>query len=96
MRRDQAILLLTTHREFLRGLGVKSLNLFGSVARDEAKPDSDIDLLVEFNQPKGLFQILEVKFYLEDLLGCSVDLGTEQALREHARDIVLREAICVF
>jgi hypothetical protein len=64
MRRDEAILLLTTHREFLISLGVKSLNLFGSVARDEAKPDSDIDLLVEFNKPKGLFQILEVKFWL--------------------------------
>jgi hypothetical protein len=39
MRRDEAILLLTTHREFLISLGVKSLNLFGSVARDEAKPE---------------------------------------------------------
>lgn len=96
MRRDDVILLLTSHREFLKNLGVKSLNLFGSVARDEAEPHSDIDLLVEFNNPKGLFQLLEVKFYLEDLLGCPVDLGTEQALREHARNTILKEAICVF
>jgi predicted nucleotidyltransferase len=96
MRRDDAIALITSNRKFLNDLGVKSLNLFGSVARDEARPDSDVDLLVEFDRPKGLFQLLEVKFYLEDLLGCPVDLGTEQALREHARDNILQESICVF
>jgi predicted nucleotidyltransferase len=96
MRRDNTILLLVSNRKFLNDLGVKSLNLFGSVARDEAQPDSDVDLLVEFDHPKGLFQLLEIKFYLEDLLGCPVDLGTEQALREHSRDTILQEAICVF
>ena len=96
MRRDNAILIITNHRESLNDLGVKSLNLFGSVARDEARPDSDIDLLVEFDNPKGLFQLLQVKFYLEDLLACSVDLGTEQALREHARTAILKEVIRVF
>ena len=96
MRRDHAISVLTNHRQSLNDLGVKSLNLFGSVARDEACPHSDIDLLVEFDNPKGLFQLLQVKFYLEDLLACSVDLGTLQALREHARARILKEAICVF
>jgi uncharacterized protein len=96
MRRNDAICLLASHRKFLQELGVKSLNLFGSVARDEATDQSDIDLLVEFYQPKGLFQLLTVQFYLEDLFGLPVDLGTEQALREHARERILKETICVF
>jgi uncharacterized protein len=96
MRRNDAICLLASHREFLQELGVKSLNLFGSLARDEATDQSDIDLLVEFYQPKGLFQLLTVQFYLEDLFEFPVDLGTEQALREHARESILKETICVF
>lgn len=78
------------------GNGVKSLNLFGSVARDEARLDSDVDFLVEFNQPGGLFQLLQVQYYLEDILGVSVDLGTEDALREHLREPVLKDVICAF
>lgn len=62
MRRENAISVLMNHQESLSNLGVKSLNLFGSVARDEARPDSDIDLLVAFNNPKGLFQLLKVQY----------------------------------
>ena len=50
MKRDEVLAILAAHREPLQRLGVKSLTLFGSVARDEARPDSDVDLLVEFNQ----------------------------------------------
>jgi len=76
-------------------LGVKSLDLFGSVARNEARPDSDVDFLVEFSEPGGLFQLFRVQHYLEDLVGCAVDFGTEDALREHLRESVLKEAIRV-
>jgi hypothetical protein len=54
MKRDRAIAILKLHQDKLKDFRVKSLDLFGSVARDEARPDSDVDLLVEFDRPVGL------------------------------------------
>jgi predicted nucleotidyltransferase len=96
MKRDQVLEIIAKHREELKQLGVKSLFLFGSVARDEANMNSDVDLLVEFNRTVGLFEFIEVKIYLEDILGCSVDLGTEKALKEHLREPVLKDMINAF
>lgn len=96
MKRDEVLKILATHRQPLEDLGVKSLSLFGSVARDEARLDSDVDLLVEFNRQGGLFQLLRVQHYLEDILGCSVDLGTEDSLKEHLREPVLKDVIHAF
>jgi uncharacterized protein len=95
MKRNDVLALVQTHRNSLIQLGVKSLDLFGSVARDEAQPNSDVDFLVEFNQPTGLFQLLQVKHYLEDILERPVDLGTRTALREHLREHVLKDLIHV-
>jgi uncharacterized protein len=95
MKRNDVLALVQTHRNSLIQLGVKSLDLFGSVARDEAQPNSDVDFLVEFNQPTGLFQLLQVKHYLEDILERPVDLGTRTALREHLREPVLKDLIHV-
>lgn len=96
MKRDKVLAILTAHREKLKHLGVKSLSLFGSVARDEARVDSDVDLLVEFNQSIGLFEFAEIRLYLEDILGCSVDLGTQNSLKEHLREPVLKDVIHAF
>ncbi|AFZ12528.1 DNA polymerase beta domain protein region [Crinalium epipsammum PCC 9333] len=96
MKRDEVLYILATHRKQLQEMGVKSLNLFGSVARDEAHLDSDVDFIVEFDRPGGLFQLLQVQYYLEDILGCSVDLGTQDALREHLREPVQKDIICAF
>ena len=96
MKRDEVLAILAAHREHLQKLGVKSLSLFGSVARDEAHTNSDVDLLVEFNRQGGFFQLLQAQYYLEDILGCSVDLGTQDALREHLREPVLEDAIDAF
>ena len=96
MKRDEVLAIVAAHREQLQKMGVKSLQLFGSVARDEAGPDSDVDFLVEFNQPVGLFEFIEVRLYLEDILGCSVDMGTQDALREHLREPVLTDLIYAF
>jgi predicted nucleotidyltransferase len=75
--------------------GVKSLALFGSVARDEATEASDIDLLVEFDRPVGLFHLVRTQQFLEGLLGRSVDLVTEGGLKPRARARVLAEAVHV-
>jgi predicted nucleotidyltransferase len=96
MKRDQALAILANHREELKALGVKSLDLFGSVARDEARPDSDIDFLVDFSIEASLFDLFRVQHYLEDILGCPIDLGTKDALREHLREPVLKEVIRAF
>ena len=96
MKRDEVLEIIAEHRKQLQEMGVKSLNLFGSVARGEARPDSDIDFLVEFERPGGLFQLLKVQYYLEDILNSSVDLGTEDALKEHLREPVLKDVIHAF
>ena len=70
--------------------------LFGSVAREQAKPDSDVDFLVEFSKPIGFFDFFRVQHYLEDILGCNVDLGTFDALKEHLRKPVSEELVRVF
>jgi hypothetical protein len=64
MKRDEVIAIIAVHREQLQEMGVKSLELFGSVARDEARPDSDVDFLVEFNRPVGLFKFIAVRLYM--------------------------------
>jgi uncharacterized protein len=95
MRRDEALAILETHREELRRRGVKSLAVFGSVARDEARPDSDVDLLLELERPMGLLGFVGIQEYLEQILGCKVDLGTPDSLKPAIRDRVLQEAIRV-
>lgn len=81
MRRDQVIRILASRRrELYDDYAVKSLALFGSVARDEARQDSDVDLLVEFSHPVGLFEFIGLQQFLEFLLGCPVDLGTTASL----------------
>lgn len=96
MQRDQVIEIVTAHQNELKAMGVRSLDLFGSVARDEATSESDVDFLVELNRPIGLFKFMSIKHYLEDILNCKVDLGTIQALREHLRDPILKDVIRVF
>jgi len=93
MKRDRAIAILKLHQEKLKDFRVKSLDLFGSVARDEARPDSDVDLLVEFDRPVGLFTFLRLQRYLETILDCSVDLGTTDSLKDYLREPVLKEIV---
>jgi predicted nucleotidyltransferase len=81
--------------EITKQFGVKSLLLFGSVARDEATSSSDVDLLVEFNRPVGYFGLFALQDYLEKLLGCPVDLGTPDSLKPYIKDRVMGELIRV-
>ena len=87
--------LLKQHQTELHQRGVKSLAVFGSVARGEETPSSDIDVLVEFDRPVGLFEFIRLKLFLEDLTSCRVDLVTADAIRPAMRSNILREAIYV-
>ena len=92
--RQEALDKLESNRGELRQMGVKSLSLFGSLARDEATDHSDVDLLVEFDRPIGLFQFIRVQQYLQEVLGVDrVDLVMLDALHEELRDDILRDAI---
>jgi len=93
LTRADALARLRRHREELTSLRVRSLALFGSVARDDAAPSSDVDLLVEFSAPVGLFEFLELKERLEQILGVNVDLVTRDALKSQLRDRILAEAV---
>ena len=96
MKREKVIEILSEHNaEMKQQFGVESLSLFGSVARNEATEASDVDLLVEFNRPTGLFGLVLLQRYLEALLGCNVDVGTAAGLRPRIRERVLREALRV-
>ena len=96
MNRDDVLGLLREHKETLtQRFGVVELALFGSVARDRAKEESDVDILVRFDGPATSKRYFGVQFYIEDLLGRPVDLVTSKALRKELRPFVEREAIDV-
>ena len=96
MNRKHVLALAQAHQSELELLGVKALELFGSVARDEAQPHSDVDFLVDFAIEPTLFDVFRVQHYLEDLLGCAVDVGTRAALKAHLREPVTKDAVRVF
>ena len=81
--------------EIRRRFGVRELSVFGSVARDEAGDTSDVDVLVTFEGTADFDRFMDLRFYLEDLLGRRIDLVTDQALRQEMREQVEREAVHV-
>jgi predicted nucleotidyltransferase len=96
MTREELLALLAQHKPVLKErFGVKSLKLFGSFARGTARDDSDVDVLVEFDEAPSLNALFGAQFYIEDLLGRSVDLVTESALRLEFRPYVERDAIAI-
>ena len=96
MNRQQAIDILAKLKpELVNRFGVTRLALFGSTVRDEASPDSDIDIIVAFDGPATSKRYFGVQFFLEDQLGCPVDLVTEKAMRAELRPFIEREAVNV-
>lgn len=91
--RDEVAAVLNGHRALLDRYHVRSVAIFGSVARGEATADSDIDLLVEFSTPIGLFQFVRLKAALEDILERPVDLATPKSLKPQLRERILKEAV---
>ena len=92
MTRDDILKTIEANRPRLVLLGVSELALFGSFARDEAGPDSDVDFLVEFSE-KSFDRYMELKELLEDLLGRKVDLVLKSAIKPRLRDRILNEAV---
>ena len=94
MSREQVLSALTgVFPRLSSEYGVSSLALFGSVARGDARPDSDVDVLVEFRQPIGLLRFGALQAELEDLIGRRVDLVEPDALHPALRDGILAEAL---
>ena len=95
MTREEVLTTLALSRPDLDRFHVTSLSIFGSVARDEASVDSDVDILVEFDPGAvvGLFEFVRLQRYLTQLLGRRVDLATPDALHKALRASILSEAI---
>ena len=89
---------LRAHEAELRRLGVHHAAVFGSVARGQARPESDIDVLVELDpeRPMGVFEYTRVKLYIGELLGGASDVVNRRKLKPLLRDNILREAVNVF
>jgi len=95
MNREKALHRLRAHKTELQRLGIQSLALFGSVARGESTNQSDIDLLIGLEPPFTFDRYIKAKFFLEDLLGCPVDLVMEETLKPRARIKIQQELIRV-
>lgn len=96
MRLDQVKQLLHQARPDLAArFGVTTILIFGSVARGEDRPDSDVDVLVEFDRPMTLFGLFDLQHHLETILGSRVDVGTVAGLKPRVRSQVMSEAIRV-
>lgn len=96
MRKQQVLHLLTISKPLLKEkYGVTKIALFGSTARDTANPNSDIDILIDFDSPATSKRYFGVLFYLEDLLQHPIDLITENALRPELRPYIEKETIYV-
>jgi uncharacterized protein len=98
MDRDAVVERLRAHEAELKAMGVARLSLFGSVARGEAGPDSDVDVAAEFdrNRPFGIFQFVELEARLAELLGTKVDLVGEPIAKARFLARVDRDRVHVF
>ena len=93
LRREEILKALRDCRPLLDAFGVSRLSLFGSFARDEGREDSDVDLLVEFGKPIGLFEFVRLQRELGARLGRRVELVTPTALKPQLRDRIFGEAV---
>lgn len=91
----EPLVLLRQHEpELKKRFGVATIGIFGSFARGEERPDSDVDVLVSFQKGKKTFDnFMGTKFYLEDLFKRKVDLVTDAALKPLIRDPIMKDVI---
>jgi hypothetical protein len=97
MSRDDVIRRLRQHRAELHRLGVGALYLFGSTARDDARPDSDVDLYFDYDDPRfSLLELAGLQVRLEELLGRPIDVMSRGSLHPRLRPEIERSAVQVF
>jgi predicted nucleotidyltransferase len=98
MSPEAVIAVLRAHEIELRAAGVTRLALFGSTARDEARADSDVDLLAAFDNERdlSLIDVIRIENLIADLLGQPVDLIEKQALKPQLRQRVMQELVSAF
>jgi predicted nucleotidyltransferase len=98
MRRNHVLAALKQAEPDLRAHGVAALYIFGSHARDEAGPDSDVDVFIDKDTSRkfGFDEFMDVYFLLQERLGSGVDYGTREGLHPMLRPEIEREAIRVF
>ena len=90
------VTIFNQHQEEIKNnYSVESLSLFGSIIKGTAGADSDIDILVRYRKTPGLFAFMDLKRYLESIVGKPVDLVTEGALKKQLRSEILQEAVRV-
>ena len=87
--------LLRHKTELRRRFKVKTIGVFGSYVRGEQKRRSDVDVLVEFEEPVGLFEFMDLEMYLTDLLGVKVDLVSKKALKRYIGERILKEVTMI-
>src|SRR5687768_10048135 len=73
--------------------GASNVRVFGSVARGEARPDSDVDFLVNFPSDRSIFDLVGLWLDLKDLMGREVDLSTDEGLKDYVRPSALQDAV---
>jgi len=95
MSRDAIIELIQANRAKLDELNVKSLAIFGSVARGDDRPDSDLDVLVEFEGMATFDGYFDLKEFLEELVGRRVDLATQKAIKPRLRSYIEKDLLHV-
>lgn len=83
--------LAQLYPELKQKYAVSKLGIFGSYARDEARADSDLDVLVAFDDPPSLFKFIELENLISDTLGVKVDLVMEDAIKPAIRERILKE-----
>lgn len=97
MRKDLAIEKLRENEDAIRALGATSLYLFGSTARGDAQPQSDLDVFIEYDPERlTLFELAGIKVLLEEQLGIDVDVTTRDSLNPLLRNRIERTAIRIF
>jgi hypothetical protein len=98
MDQNSVLQILRAHQAELRAAGIVHLSLFGSVARGEASPESDVDLMAHFDPSRRLtlIHMVDLENRLKELLGVKVDLASADSLRDYVRDDAFREAVHAF
>ncbi|MGI0482436.1 nucleotidyltransferase family protein [Geminocystis sp. CENA526] len=95
LNKEKVIEVIKAQKNLFNKYQIKTLALFGSTARNEAKENSDLDFLVEFNKPPTLSMYMNLKFYLEELFNKPVDLVTIKSIKAIIKESILAEAVYV-